>query len=263
MPTKKVIPYLILLSIFTLFTGCTSLSQPSTPNVELTISIAASLTDVMNEAKINFRKEYPNIKINYNIGGSGTLEQQIELGSPVDIFISAATDKMDTLQKKGLLLTNSRKNLLSNELVLISPSDLNINFNGLQSLAEPTFQHIAIGDPSTVPAGKYAKQALEHATIWDTIQPKLVPTKDVRQVLTYVETENTEAGIVYLSDVMNNQKVKVVSKIDTTWYSPIIYPMAIIRDSKHKNEAQLFENYLNSKDGHELLKKYGFKPIEP
>ncbi|WP_339061279.1 molybdate ABC transporter substrate-binding protein [Tepidibacillus marianensis] len=263
MLTKKIIPYFILISILTILTGCNASPSPSTSNVELTVSIAASLTDAMNEAKINFEKDHPNIKINYNLGGSGTLEQQIEQGAPVDLFISAAPDKMDLLEKKDLLLPNSRKNLLSNELVLITQSNLNGNSDSFQSLTESNIQHIAIGEPATVPAGKYARQALQHARLWDTIQPKLVTTKDVRQVLTYVETGNTEAGIVYQSDVINNHKVRVISKVDPTWYSPIVYPMAIIRDSGHTKEAQLFENYLNSKEGHELLKKYGFNPIEP
>ncbi|TCS83152.1 molybdate ABC transporter substrate-binding protein [Tepidibacillus fermentans] len=258
---KKTNFLLLILGILLINTACTH-SQPTTNKSTLTVSIAASLTDVMNELKTIFEKEHQNISIHFNVGGSGTLAGQIEQGAPVDMFISASEEKMDRLEKKGLLLERSRKNLLSNQLVLIMDPDLKLANTSLKSLTSPLIQHIVIGDPDNVPAGKYAKQVLEHLNLLEKVQPKLVYTKDVRQVLSYVETGNAEAGIVYLSDTMKDGKRLTVTEIDPTWHDPIVYPIAIIKESKFKKEAQSFIDFLSSQQGQMIIKKYGFIPFQ-
>ncbi|MFV9511531.1 molybdate ABC transporter substrate-binding protein [Tepidibacillus sp. LV47] len=258
---KKAFLLLFLLGMLLITAACNQ-QKKTLDKTELTVSIAASLTDVMNEIKITFEKKYPNISIHYNVGGSGTLTQQIEQGAPVDLFISASEEKMNQLEKKGLLLEGSRKNILTNQLVLVMDPELKLVSPSLESLDSPLVQHIAIGDPENVPAGKYAKQVLEHLNLWNKVQPKLVYTKDVRQVLSYVETGNAEAGIVYTSDIIKEEKMLTVTRIDPAWHDPIVYPIAIIKESKFKKEAQSFIDFLYSQQGQKMMRKYGFIPLQ-
>ena len=174
---KKLVLYCsALVLILTSLLGCSSKS------VELNISAAASLQDAAKELQNLYNQEHPDVKILYNFGASGTLQHQIEEGAPTDLFISAGKKQMDALEEQNMLLENSRVNLLTNELVLITGKDSQLT--GFEGLTEDTIQKISIGVPETVPAGNYAKEALTNLGLWDTLQPKLVLAKDVRQVLT-------------------------------------------------------------------------------
>ncbi|MED1559837.1 molybdate ABC transporter substrate-binding protein [Bacillus cereus] len=224
--------------------------------VELTISAAASLQDALKEIEKQYKEKEPTIKLSFNFGASGALQQQIEQGAPADLFFSAAEDKFQTLVKKGFINEKEGKNLLGNELVLVVPK--NSSLTKFQDLKDEKIKKLALGTPESVPAGKYAKASLTHENLWNDVQNKIVFTKDVRQVLTYVETGNVDAGIVYKTDALVSDKVKIGEAAAADSHEPIHYPLGVIKESKHKKEATSFYEYLQSKDAQSIFKKYGF-----
>jgi molybdate transport system substrate-binding protein len=148
--------------------------------------------------------------------------------------------------------------LLGNQLALITNKENPAQLNGFSDLSDRQVKKIAIGIPESVPAGKYAKQTLQNAGIWDQIQPIVIQTKDVRQVLTYVETGNVDAGIVYMTDVKVSDKVHVVAVAGDQTHDSIIYPAGIINTTSHKKEAEIFLDYLKSKTTKTIFEKFGF-----
>ncbi|MBT2705474.1 molybdate ABC transporter substrate-binding protein [Bacillus sp. ISL-35] len=245
----------LLAALFTVMSGCGANSD--TEGTELTVSAAASLREALEEAAKTYSKQNPDIKIVYNFGGSGSLQQQISQGAPVDLFISAAQDQFNVLMSKQLIDQNHNAKLLKNELVLITQKD-NENLHSVKSLTKDEISRIAIGTPETVPAGMYAKQALVSLGLWEELELKLIPTKDVRQVLSYVETGNVEAGIVYKTDAQVSEKVRIIPFQKEALHDPIIYPAGVITGSKHKEEARRFLDFLKGREAMKIFEKYGF-----
>ncbi|WP_257391854.1 molybdate ABC transporter substrate-binding protein [Mesobacillus jeotgali] len=241
--------------LFTFITGCGTNSHSK--EKELTVSAASSLQEALKETGDMFMKQNPDIKIVFNFGGSGSLQQQISHGAPVDLFVSAAEDQFNILMSKQLIDQKNHVKLLKNELVLITKNN-NQTIRSLKSLTDQEVSRIAIGTPETVPAGMYAKQALTSLHIWNDIEQKIIPTKDVRQVLSYVESGNVEAGIVYKTDAMISDKVKVIPFQNEALHDPIIYPAGVIAGTNHQEEAIKFLNFLKGKEAMKILKKYGF-----
>lgn len=243
-------------------TGCGSgqeQAQSKAEPVELTILAAASLTDAAEELKDIYVAGRPEVKITYSFASSGTLQKQIEEGAPADLFISAGKSQMDALAEKDLIVAETRRDLLSNDLVLITQEDNTLA--GFDELTGSGVEQMSIGTPETVPAGKYAKEALENLGLWDKIQSKLVPAKDVRQVLTYVETGNVDAGLVYGSDAIMGQGIKVVAVAPADSHAPIVYPMAVIKDSAHPDETNAFTEFLSGAEAAQIFDKYGFQSL--
>ena len=176
---------------------------PGSAQTELTISAAASLKDAIVDEETTYRQSGAIIAFANNFGSSGTFAAQIGQGAPVDIFMSAAAKPMDDLAANGLIVTGTRRNLLRNTLVLIAPLDSKLR--GFQGLTDKSIRLIALGDPASVPAGQYGKQTLLSFHLWEQLSAKIVLGKDVRQVLTYVETGNADAGLVYATDAMTAQ----------------------------------------------------------
>jgi molybdate transport system substrate-binding protein len=226
---------------------------------ELTLSAAISLKDALDKVAQAYRADRPDTVIHFNLGASGTLQRQIEQGAPVDIFISASEDQMNSLESKGLLLPGTRKDLVKNTVVLIVPKG-KTGISSFQDLARPEVKVIAIGEPQTVPAGKYAQEVLTHFRLYDQLKPRLVLGKDVRQVLTYVITGNADAGIVYATDAMTTPEVAVVATAPEDSHSPVIYPVAILKSSKETDEAKRFLDFLAGTKAKDVFKKYGFEP---
>lgn len=225
--------------------------------VELTISAAASLKDAMDVIGRTYQEEHPGVTLKFNFGASGSLQQQISQGAPVDLFFSAAEDKFDLLVEEGSIAKEDGLDLLGNELVLIVPKE-NQSIKGFEDLIKADVDKISIGTPETVPAGKYAKESLEKMGIWKDIESKVVYAKDVRQVLSYVETGNVGAGIVYKTDALVSDKVDIIASADSATHAPIIYPVGIIKDSKHYEAAKEFYKYLQSDDALKVFEEYGF-----
>jgi len=185
------------------------------------ISAAVSLEDALDVIQENFLEEHPKVILKFNFGGSGSLQQQISQGAPVNLFFSATEDKYDLLVEDGNIIREDGLKLLGNELVLVIPKGEQM-MEGFNDLKKTEIGKISIGTPETVPAGKYAKESLEHMGIWEDIESKVVYEKDVRQVLSYFETGNVDAGIVYKTNALVSDKVEMVASADTATHTPII-----------------------------------------
>jgi molybdate transport system substrate-binding protein len=252
-------PIIVLLMVaMTIVAGCGDSAPSSSNQVELTVSAAASLTDSLSEIQTLYTGKHANITIRFNFASSGSLRQQIEQGAPVDLFLSADLANMQILTDKQFVEANQQAVIVKNELVVVVPKDSQTAVAKLENLAQPSVKTIAAGDPLTVPAGNYTKEALTKANIWNSIQSKLVLAKDVRQVLTYVETGNADAGFVYHTDAKSSKQVKVAFSLDPSTYSPIQYAAGIVKSTKHLKEAQDFYAFLQSKEAQIMFIKYGF-----
>jgi molybdate transport system substrate-binding protein len=229
------------------------------PADEITVSAAISLKDSLDEISHLYTSEHPSAEVHFNLGGSGTLQRQIEQGAPVDIFISASPKEMDSLESQGLLVPDTRRDLVKNSVVLIVPVD-SAGVSSFQDLAKPAVKNIAVGEPQTVPAGKYAQEVLMHLGIYDQLKPKLVLAKDVRQVLTYVETGNADAGIVYATDAKVSKKVATAATASEDSHSPVVYPVALIKSSRNPAGAKTFLEFLSGEKARAIFQKYGFIP---
>ncbi|MEM7553653.1 MAG: molybdate ABC transporter substrate-binding protein [Cyanobacteria bacterium P01_A01_bin.84] len=248
--------------------GCNQLTLTNSennsgnPTLQLTVSSAASMQNAMTEVGQVYQEEHPNTKITYNFASSGTLTQQIKQGAPVDVFISANEKFMNELDKKNLLLPETRKDLLKNDIVLIIPSKNNIsNISNIsfQELTSPKIKRFSIGDPESVPAGEYARQVLTSLKIYDQIKPKTVFAKDVRQVLSYVELGNVDAGIVYATDAKISNQVKVVATALENTHKPILYPVTAIKRTQNSEIAKKFIQFLFSDRATDVFKNHGFQ----
>jgi molybdate transport system substrate-binding protein len=245
---------------FALFLGLSSGAAPPAPQrVELTLSAAISLKDALDEIARAYAIANIGTTIHSNYGSSGTLQLQIEQGAPVDIFISAAPRQMDALSAKGLLLEGTRKDLLRNEVVLIVPQDSTAKISSFQDLARPDVRRVALGEPTTVPAGQYAKEVLTHFGIYDAVRAKAILAKDVRQVLTYVATGNVDTAIVYKTDALSSAKVKIVAQAPEDSHAPVVYPVAIIKDTRSPAAAKQFLAFLTGPQAGSIFRRFGFR----
>lgn len=233
--------------------------QQAAKKVELNISAAASLTDVLQELKELYIQDNPNVNVNFNFAASGALAKQIEAGAPVDVFISANQDKMNELAEQGLILKDTRQDFLTNIVVLIAQKDSNIK--DFTDLANPEVERVAIGEPASVPVGDYSRQILTNLNIWEQVEAKLLLAKSVRQVLAYVDSGNVDAGIVYKTDAAIAENAVIVAEAPEGSHEPVVYPMAVVKDSKNIDEAKKFVDFLTSKKASEVLTKYGFIPL--
>jgi molybdate transport system substrate-binding protein len=237
-----------------LVAGCHA-PRPAT----LTLSVAASLTNAMAEIEAAYSREHRDVGFRNNAGSSGTLSMEIQQGAPVDIFLSAASKPMDNLAAKGLLLADTRRDLLRNELVLIAPA--NSSLESFDGLADSSIKIVAIGDPASVPAGEYGEQTLATLHLMDKLRSRLVLGKDVRQVLTYVETGNADAGLVYATDARTSGRVRVVAAAPDSTHDPIVYPVAVLRESKSPEAAREFVRFLEGDEAKAVFLKYGFTMV--
>jgi molybdate transport system substrate-binding protein len=252
---KLLAPILALLLISSFNLHAAPQSKPS----DLTVSAAVSLKDALTEIAPLFNKTQPNVAIHFNLGASGTLQQQIEQGAPVDLYISAAPDQMDALAKDNMLAPGTRQDLVRNTIVLIVPAGTT-QIATFQDLLKPAVKFVAIGEPQAVPAGKYAQQVLTHYSLYDSLQPKFVLGKDVRSVLTYVASGNADAGIVYSTDAKTTSQVRVALVAPEDSHSPVVYPVAVLQDAENPAAAKAFEAFLLSPEGQAVFAKYGFSP---
>jgi molybdate transport system substrate-binding protein len=229
--------------------------------VELTISAAASLKNVLTEMQSLYLAEKPNTKLSFNFGASGTLQTQIEQGATADVFFSAASSNMSALKTKGLLIDSTIKNLLGNDVVLIVPKDSTLAISSFADVANSSVKSIGLGEPTSVPAGKYAQDVFTYYKIWDQVKAKAVFGTPVTQILTWVETGNVDCGVVYSTDAAASSKVKVIATAIDASHTPIIYPAAVVKASVHSAAASDFVNFLSSAEAKALFVKYGFRNL--
>lgn len=244
--------------------GCSSENNASSSEkgetVELNISAAASLQEAMKEIETEFKKVNPDVKLVVNLGASGALMQQIQEGAPCDVFISAGAKQMNQLIDDGIVEKDDSKTLLINDLVLVAAKGEKVD--SLDALKGDDISKIAIGDPESVPAGKYGKEVLDNTNLYDSVKDKLVLAKDVKEVLSWVQQGNAQVGFVYLSDTVGIDNIDVVLTTDKDTHSLIAYPIAVLKESKQNEAAKKFEEFMLSEDGQAILEKYGFKKAE-
>ena len=234
----------------------------SAPSVVLKVSAAASLRTAMEQVQVAYARENSAVGIAYNFGASGALAQQIVQGAAVDVFVSAAPNWMDLLADKRLLLEKSRRNLLQNSLVLIVPESNDAVLStvfAFEELESSRFKKIAIGEPNSVPVGRYAEEFLRSAGLYDKLRSKLVLGKDSSQVLIYVAARKVDAGIVYATDAQKTDGVRLMAEIKADTHSPIVYPVAVVKSSEHLLEAQAFVNFLFGRVAAEFFLADGFE----
>ncbi|MBA2862874.1 molybdate ABC transporter substrate-binding protein [Methanococcus maripaludis] len=246
-----------LLAVILLFAGCVS-ESPEETTTTITVSAASSLTDAMTDVAAAFEEDNPNINVELNFAASGTLRQQIEGGAPVDVFASASQKHVDLLQEQDLIENASRVTFAKNSLVLIVQDGNPLGITSAEDLTNEDVVKISIGNPETAPVGKYAKESLESMGLWGNLEEKTVYGENVRQVLTYLEAGDVDAGFVYMTDakIAKNNTIEIITTIPTV--TEISYPVCVLKASENKDEAQMFVDYLTGETGKQILTDYGF-----
>jgi molybdate transport system substrate-binding protein len=223
------------------------------------VSAAISLTEVLQSLAPGFSRAQRVPLPQFNLAASGALQRQIEQGAPVDVFLSAGSRQMDALEKAGLLLKGTRRNLISNQLVLVVPANVP-GILGFADLASPRIRRIAIGD-STVPAGEYARQVLQHFRLSDRLQPKLVPLGSVRAVAAAVASGSADAGFVYRSDAVSLPALRIAATAPAASHRPILYSGAVIQRSRQPGLARVYLDGLRSPAARNAFIRAGFAPL--
>ena len=237
------------------------LVAPAVRAQEVTLSVAISLKDAVEDLGRQFAARRPGVALRYNVGASGDLQKQIEAGAPVDLFLSAATRQMDELEKQKLIVVPSRKAFARNVLTVVKPTDSRVDIVKAEDLLDARVTHVVIGQPKTVPAGQYAEESLRKMGLWDRLQPKLVFSENVRQALDYVARGEVDAGFVYTTDTASRaQGVKEAFRPPEDTYRPVVYPGAVVAAAKQPALAQAYLDLLASRQGQAVLAKYGFQP---
>ncbi len=256
---------ILILTTAGVFFGCSGGEGNESPKngsssdqkIEINVSAAASLTDALTEIQAEYEMQ-TDVGILFNFAASGALQKQIREGAPCDLFLSASKEHMDALEAEGLIFPETRTDLLGNALTLIVSSEQAENVTSYEDLIKPELTGISIGTPESVPAGNYAKQALQNLKIWDKIEDKLIYAKDVRQVLEYVDTGNADCGLVYKSDTLAMKTGIVVMDLPEASHDPIVYPAALIKDSGQAKAATEFYQFLKTDYAAGVFEKYGF-----
>lgn len=257
--TKPLMPARVTFQRFCLILFLLGLSPLSGAQAAtVTVFAAASLTDTLRELA-GIYEHGDSDKIVLNLGASSTLARQIEAGAPADIFFSADEAKMDHLEQAGLLDSNTRRNRLSNSLVIIVAAEAGAAVHSPQDLLKPQVKRVALGDPRAVPIGVYARQYLERLGLWKTLTPKIVPTENVRAALGAVESGDADAAFVYKTDALMSKHVTVAFAVPPDHGPAISYPMALVKGAKPA--AKNFLDFLNSDQAAKVFEKYGFRII--
>ncbi|MEG9490584.1 molybdate ABC transporter substrate-binding protein [Mannheimia indoligenes] len=228
----------------------------------LTVFAAASMNNVLQEIGQDFEQKYPEDKIIFSFASSSALAKQIEQDAPADLFISADLQWLNYLVEKQPAKIKQRINLIKNELVLIAPNESKIQAESIQAVdfaKELTNSYLSVGDPSHVPAGRYAQKALTYYNLWETVEPKLARAKNVRDALSFVERGESPLGIVYSTDAKVSDKVKVLAVFPQESDGEIVYPAAVVSE---KQSAVKFFDFLQTQEAKARFEAAGFKPIE-
>ena len=224
---------------------------------EVTVSAAASLTNAFREIGAAYEKEHAGDKVHFNFAASDPLVQQIGKGAPVDVFASADQEAMDKAESLALLAPGTRRNFVTNSLVLIAPANSKLALKGIADLQQTAVTRVTMGNPASVPVGRYARQALEQARLWAAVEPKAIFGTSVRQSLDYVARGEVDAGFVYATDaIVQKDKVRVIASVPTDM--PVSYPIAVIAAAPQPAAARKFADYVLSPAAQAILARHGF-----
>ncbi|NRR28680.1 molybdate ABC transporter substrate-binding protein [Oxalobacteraceae bacterium] len=224
---------------------------------DITVSAAASLSNAFKDIASAFEKEHTGDKVLLNFAASDALVQQISKGAPVDVLASADQEAMDKADGLKLLQAGTRKNFASNTVVLVVPAASKLNLKALSDLQQASVSRVTLGNPASVPIGRYAKHALEQARLWAAVEPKAIYATSVRQSLDYVARGEVDAGFVYATDVaVQKDKVRVVVTVPTE--TPVSYPVAALANGPQRELGRKFIDYVLAPGGQAILARYGF-----
>jgi molybdate transport system substrate-binding protein len=228
---------------------------------ELTVSAAISVKEAVEEIGRAFAAARPGLRLRFNLGASGALQKQIEAGAPVDVFVAAAAGPMDELERRGRVEAGSRRAFARNVLVVVRPAAAAGPLAGPADLAGPGVKRIAVGNPRTVPAGRYAEASLRRLGLWERLQPRLVLAEHVRQALDYVARGEVDAGFVYATDAAARApRVREAFRPPADSYGPIVYPAAVVAGSRQPALARAFVDTLAGAQARAVLARHGFAP---
>jgi len=234
---------------------------PAADAADVLVSAAASLKPAFEEIGRSFAAANPDTRAFFNFGGSGELAAQIEAGAPVDVVVLASAKDMDRLERAARLAPASRQVLVANRLVLVVPASSFLKIGSFPDLAQPAVKRIAIGNPRSVPAGRYAEDALRSFGLLDAVRDRLVPGESILQVLGWCTRGEVDAGLVYATDAQaHHAEIRVAAEAPAASHAPILYPAALVRDAPHGPVASAFLAYLLSPAGRGALAKHGFLP---
>lgn len=251
----KLIKTIIVCLLVLVLTGC----QKTNSDEQILIAAAASLKNVYEEELIPmFEEKYPGVTVSGTYDSSGKLQSQIEEGLEADVFMSAALKQMEELDKGGLIASQTQIDLLENKIVLIVPKNSQYHLKSFEDIVK--VKSVALGDPASVPAGQYGKEALTNLNIYDDIKDKVSFGTNVTEVLNQVAEGSADAGIVYATDAASMEdKVEIIAEAPSGSLSqPVIYPVAVVKKTKHEESAKEFVDFLASKEALEVFEKYGF-----
>ncbi|QSZ26874.1 molybdate ABC transporter substrate-binding protein [Aceticella autotrophica] len=262
--------FLLACGLLTLlfFGGCgqekTNTPADKTKNANtksIMIFAGAGLKDALPEVSKKYSQIHPDVKFSFNFAGLGTLQQQIEQGAYCDILIGPGEKQWNTLRSENLIDKATEKKILSDKLVLITPKDSQ-KVKSFEDLTSPEVNKIAMGDPAVVPGGEWAKKALTSLGLWDKVKSKLIFAKDIQEIRAYVETGNVDAGFIWKSNTTNDNKIRIAAEAPENSCPPVFFRGAVINNSKEKETALDFLNYLKGQEASKIFKKYGFIPLE-
>jgi molybdate transport system substrate-binding protein len=225
----------------------------------LTVSAATSLTDVLADLATAY-KAAGGADLRLNVAGSNVLARQIVNGAPVDVFLSADEAQMDVVQRAGGLVPGSRVDLVRNRLAIVAAPDRVALVRDHFAAAPPEIRRVAIGEPTAVPAGVYARQYLERHGLWKAYESRLVPTAHVRAALLAVENGGADAAIVYATDVAAARSASVAILVPRDQGPRIVYPAAVIAASRNATEAARFLAFLTGPSARAIFARHGFDP---
>ena len=241
------------------FLGGNNNTNSNLSGQEVNLAAAASLKNVYDQKLIPmFEQKYPGVKVTPTYASSGDLQSQIENGLEADVFMSAANKQMNALANKSLINNDTNVQFLENKVVLIVPKDSSSNISSFDDLKKVNGT-IAIGDPASVPAGQYGKEVLTNLGIWNATESKMSLGTSVTAVLNQVAEGSADCGIVYATDAKSNDKVKVVCEApEGSLKTPVIYPVAELKNPKHPEAAKAFMEFLKTKEAKDVFVEYGF-----
>lgn len=238
--------------------GCARSTDNAPASGEVTVSAAASLHDAFQEIGKQYEARYGR-RVSFNFGASGALQKQIEAAAPVDVFASAGVQQMDALAAKNLIDRETRRDFASNDLVVVTPQGAASSVNSFADLDAATVKRIAVGNPRTVPAGQYAEQVFNKLGLAEKLRTKFILAEDVRQVLDYVARGEADAGVVYRTDAQAaGGSVRIAAAAPENSHDPILYPIAVIRESRNAETARAFVELVTGAEGQAVLRRYGF-----
>ena len=227
------------------------------------VAAAASLKNAYEDELIPmFEEQYPGATVEGTYDSSGKLQTQIEEGLEADVFMSAATKQMKALDEEGMIASDTIVNLLENKIVLIVPAGSDSQIDSFEKIGDAA--SIALGDPESVPAGQYAKEALTNLNVWDSIQDKVSFGTNVTEVLNQVAAASADAGIVYATDAasMADQVTAVAEAPEGSLEKKVIYPVAVVKATTHEDAAKAFVDFLQTPDAIKVFESYGFVAAE-